>query len=620
MHKIFHLLFHRKIYLLLFFLFVFGYVFYLNSEKIWYIQQIVFYVDKPFLVEHLSYPGGISEYVTQFFGQFLVLTVLGPIVIFILIFAIWWFLYQIYVRLNSSLWSSILSLVIPFFILYFLKDPQFPILYITQLLFVLIFTYAFYFLINKYQKTENNSKLGKIYLKKTIFSIQFLLLLFLLAYICGGRAFIIFVLATILISIRKRFNFIGLQIILSILVLLSWLLYFNNYIFSVDQSHFFLGRHILQFDYQESALIYLLFFFIPFSALFLVMLKPNQSNQTSSFAIYIQLLVVIVSGILVTILPVKSENIVTNEFRYLSYKRKWEEILHKAKEYRSNDRIVNFYTNKALYFTGQLSVNLFDYPQTWGEYGLFLTTYTEPTTLLDNCDLFYELGHIGAARYWAFEAQTVYENNPRVLLRLIQTSLILNQPSIANPFIAKLKNSIMHNKIARYYEKLANDSTLVARDVELSTKQRQFPKYDFFLQKKAAGKELVDLLKTDSTNRMAYEYLQTYYLLRNEIPLFVKNLYRLKHFQINFLPKVYDEATMAYLFSVKSNSDSIQGFRVSDDTKYRFTSYAKTIGYFQGNIDLARPTLEELYKNTYWFYLHFVSPVTLKKEIQVENE
>jgi hypothetical protein len=576
-------------------------------QKIWYIQQIVFYFDHS-LAQYFVYAGGISELITSFLGQFFYYPAIGSLILAGLLFLIFYFSFKILSAFFSTRANFYLSLILPFAFLYLIKNPAFPAIYLTQLTFSLIFTWLFI-----------KSKIGNRWTNAGIISAMFMLLI----YIASFRAALLFAAIILLYMIFNRKEQIIPSLIGLIIVSFAFI-ELNKYLLLSTNEILFTGREIFKFDYQDTLRINLIFFYLPVITLLLITagkkILKSSNNLLPSTNILPSAILLAVLSVAVFLIPLKDQNLLPDNFRYLSYRQEWNKILQKAKKLQSQDRIVVYYTDKALYYTGGMSTDLFKYPQDWGEYALFLTTLTEPTTLMDNSDLFYELGHIGAARYWAFEAQTVFENRPNILQRLIATNIIVGNYSAASSFALKLSHSLLHRQEALYYLSLINDTNLIKNDNQLMLKRSLMPKFDFFLRKKNPEIELIHLLDANKNNRMAYEYYQAYNLLHNDVIKVVKNIPGMRNIGFNFVPRLYEEAAITYYYTKNINADTVDGYKISDNTRYRFNNYLKTLEYANGNFELAREPLKETYGDTYWYYLHFVSPITLKKEITVEYE
>ncbi|HOK99736.1 MAG TPA: DUF6057 family protein [Bacteroidales bacterium] len=574
-----------------------------NAHKIWDIQQIVFYNDTQFWREHIAIIGGPSEWLTNLICQFFYFPIIGNFLLGVLLFILFEIFLLVVNKISNSNYNFIISFIIPALFIYMLKNPIFPLNFIFQLIISFILVYLF---LRFYSL--------KIYIDSILFSLFFIALFYTSSFLSA----LIFSLSVILYDLNQHKGKIWYR--LANIILLSTIVYLiAKYVMFLPNDRFLIGKEL--FTFQTIRLTRVLFIFFAVMLLLIVAFLLHKKLRTASPApLILNAGIGIVIFIGSWLIPLNDENILPDTFRYFDHTKKWDKILSKAQKLHSNDRIVNYYTNKALYYTGKLSTNLFDYPQSWGEYALFLTTLTEPNTLMDNSNIFYELGHIGAARYWAFEAQTVFENRPEILKRLAECNIILENYQAAKPFALKLSKSIVHRTIANYYLRLINDTTLIAQDKVIVHKRKCTPKVSVFITKQNPENELKMLIETNPKNRMAYEYLQTYYLLHNDVIKFVKNICNMSNIGFNFLPNIYEEGIITYYYMINQKTDTLCGYTISDASKYRFEGYKRALSQFGGNFESAEPFLKETFGTTYWFYLHFVSPITLKKEITIEHE
>ena len=116
------------------------------------------------------------------------------------------------------------------------------------------------------------------------------------------------------------------------------------------------------------------------------------------------------------------------------------------------------------------------------------------------------------------------------------------------------------------------------------------------------GPELSYLCDRDSTNRMAFEYLMSNLILSNQITRFAENLERIRNFASPSLPRLYEEALYSYKLGVDDETFQALGFTISQETEERFRNYY--ILYQHKELK----KLKEQFGDTFWYYLHFLSP------------
>lgn len=574
---------------------------YLNIINIpisYQVQPYAFYTDYISITNILKSPSGLAEGLANAIGQFLGYRLWSIIMLTLLSVITFYFSRKIFslFNLKSSLTLGF-SMLVTVTIFAPLKDYSFPLFYIIQFILAIIFVYL-YFII----KTRT----------LLLSFLKFLFLAVMLVHVAGGIALIylgvIIILSEYLQSDNKKlvFSFIVAFSIVSILHIAA------NYIYYFTFKQIILGKDFLTYNYGNFKYYLILYSILPIS---LIILKILNNKPISENKLLFSTLAIIISATIIIIFPYDKN--INNQYKVRYYARsgQWEEILKLAGDLQSNDRIINFYTNQALFFTDKYTTDLFKYPQEWGEYALHLGYFTERSTLMDNSDLFYHLGHIGAAKYWALEAHINAENDPYILQRLTELFIIMGNYKAALRFARKLSTSLLHKDIAAYYIQCINDSSTLQSDYNLMLKKRQMLKNNFFINKKDPVAELSLLLKEDSTNQMAVKYLLAYYLMKLELTPFIKTLEKY-YSKNNYLPAIYEQAILAYLtkYSLEKN------WPLRKETIERFKSYIGIINYYNGNLEVAKESLRNSFGDTYWYYMQFVCPIITKKEIKIEYE
>jgi len=97
--------------------------------------------------------------------------------------------------------------------------------------------------------------------------------------------------------------------------------------------------------------------------------------------------------------------------------------------------------------------------------------------------------------------------------------------------------------------------------------------------------------------------------------MFSKHMDYFPAFKYSKLPGVIQEAVVLF-HSQRPDNEFLSGFRISDDVSRRFSEFVKNIQSANGDKQKARVAAEK-FKNTYWYYVLFSSPLVTK--IQVET-
>jgi len=601
---------------LLFFGFFYLYLLFgFNLAISYFIQQPIFLTSKSYLYEHLSYPGGLIEYFSQFLAQFYYYPWLGVLLITLVIWCISYFTGKIVRSLKFNKHILVFQLI-PAIGLLFIHCRHDYILTTTMILLSSVFFFYLYLQFIKQRLIIRSTGL-------ILFSV-------VLYYISGGIALLHYLsmcLISELLHLKKHDSKV-----ISVLVVFTGLIPYLSVRFffyiTVKQAYFYL---LLPEPYYHPPLIlYMLFIYF---LIIIVYIKASglkifrnisvfnkketvKEKRISNFSFYIQVSAIIILTVLTVKFAANPEQAFTNEVKYLAYNEEWEKLLKLVKENPSNNRFVNFHTNRALYFTGKLADEMFNYPQIWGKHSLFMGEIVIRTILMDNSDIYFDLGHIRSAQHWAYEAQTIYENSPRVLKRLALTNIILGNYKSASSILGILRNSIINKSWSEYYKQCIDDPAKLEKDSVFQDKHDLPPTTIFFMDRTNVNYDLLFLLEENKNNKMAFEYLMAYYIFSHEIVNVVKNINYLEVLGYRKIPRIYEEALLVYLTKTGTKKINLGGYKISESTIKRYIDYSRIVHKYNNDIQAAQKELFHSHGNTYWYYLHFISPVTTKRKLE----
>ena len=108
-----------------------------------------------------------------------------------------------------------------------------------------------------------------------------------------------------------------------------------------------------------------------------------------------------------------------------SFNKDWDQVIELTTKASAYNKLVQFEANRALYGTGQLLDKLFNYPQKFGENGIFLDGFSSSYVAIHTAAFYYDLGFANEARHWATEAQMVLVRHPVVLKQLVMTYIAI---------------------------------------------------------------------------------------------------------------------------------------------------------------------------------------------------
>ena len=292
---------------------------------------------------------------------------------------------------------------------------------------------------------------------------------------------------------------------------------------------------------------------------------------------------------------------------YLAENERWADLIKFSESIDKYDFRVNFQVNRAHSHLGDLPDRLFSYPQLLGISGLFI----DPTTMvgssfLPTSDLYFDLGFMGESQRYAFEAETLLPNSPRILKRLVMINLVKRNYNLADQFLKVLDKNILCRDWVRKYQKYVSDTTLAASDRLIAEKRRFSPKRELFYVGTLQGLKL--LLETNRDNRMAYDYLLTFFILDTQLPEFVDYLQYYTYYNLKKLPRSWEEALAIYVMRNKAFPEFATQKTISEDCLKQITSFTKTLKSFKNDLPAAKNSLLHDFGKTYWYYWFYLSP------------
>ena len=585
---------------LLFLLLLLLIYFLINPLLIFHFQQLGFKFDRHLVNEFLSYPGGFSDYISIFLFQFSKYRFLGALIYTLLMVAIVVLLSIHLTTLKNK--PSVVLIFLPVVLLgYMITDYSFPIYYILILVFLLLF-------LNGYQKI-------KTYLSNQYLSfLPAILIMPLVYYLLGGGAFLTFSGTLLLLSLfsTRKVRFFYIPFIVFYTFLIPWIS--ANYLFFITINDAFFNIKPFASDYILNRYTILIFLVVPASILIQLVLNRWSDKIAQSFVVQFLQYCILFTGLIILIAIPNKDKKQKIEIDYLAYTGNWKELLEKVDENPSNDRLINFQTNRALYHTGQMPYKLFHYQQMWGVDGLFLTRHFMPEILLPSTQLFIDLSYMNEAIHWANEAVSQKEYSPQIIEQLIVSHIIDHNYNSAMLYINNLKKFPFFKKRAIQLEQMVKNDD----PDETMLKIRKFIPYEnFIVSRLLPNADLYFLLEDHPNNKMAYEYLMSFYLLNNDLTSFARYFVMGQQFNYGKIPRIYQEALTYYMYELNIEGKPIPQIQIDNEVLADFSDYIVIQQEFEGSLVHAKPFLEKFNK-TYWYYLDYASPVSLNRKIVIE--
>ena len=565
---------------------------YFDSYRFYYLEQIQLFRFKwDYFESFLGTPGGISEYCGNFLIQFFQIPLIGPVIATLLCVSIYFITAVILreFRIKGVIWS-----IIPVLLIVALhQDYLYKLGYSKSLLFSLAFI--------AWCLSVKNVKI------RFVSGLAGFIILYPLTGIFSFLAPAIFLLYEIFFSVnRSKSGFIA-GYVLSVLLVpyIYW-----RYIYYLPFSDAWLSPVPNAGNYYTRITLVILLGYFPLFFIIsrLISYKINKpeldlNNGWKNIAGGI-----IVLGFVMVLMgkfsfDPKAERIL--KIDYYIQKSDWDKALEQCSQYPEPNRMVVYFTNLSLLKSGHLGDRMFHYNQV-GVSGLSLPWAPNNLVPYFGCEIFYHLGYFNEAYRWAFEAMEMNGQCPRLLKRLVMTSLINGDIKLAEKFLRQLNQSLFYRNWSRQYMDLINNPELLNSDKEISENRKLLVQNDFFAGSDDTMLDLKKLLENHLLNKPAFEYYMASLLLKKDIVTFTKEIEHLKEFGYKEIPVHYEEALFEYIEFSKQNVLP-QGYNIIKSTIEKFRKYVYTYSSNSNNPNALTGFLRREFGSTYWYYYHFIN-------------
>jgi hypothetical protein len=284
---------------------------------------------------------------------------------------------------------------------------------------------------------------------------------------------------------------------------------------------------------------------------------------------------------------------------FYARQKMWPQLLSAAQCYPDNYFVVNA-VNRALYHTGRLSYDMFSWPQ--NPHTLFLSTKKYEHASCKKSGIYLDIGLLNMAENALTESLEGLGERPSILKELALINMAKANYDSARIYLGALSKTLFYDDWANnYLEHLKSDPDL-SEDKEIQRLRSVSMEKDYgFTALNNIEAALLQLLEKNRQNRMAFEYLMSWYLLNGRLDKFVQNLGRLDDFGFFQFPRLYEEAMLIYVFSVRKPVN-LHGRQISAESRQRFEGFNQVLNDYGKNKQAAYNKLLKDYWNSYLFY------------------
>ena len=213
------------------------------------------------------------------------------------------------------------------------------------------------------------------------------------------------------------------------------------------------------------------------------------------------------------------------DYDFLVRTEQWDKIIAKAEKKPATTPLGVSCVNLALSQKGQLADRLFEFYQNGGE-GLFPTFTRDMISPVSTAEIFFRLGMVNDAERYMFEAQEAipnYRKSARLTRRIIECEIINGNYQVAAKLLRRLQKTLFYSNWANQtMALLGNEKAINQHPIYGKLRKYREKKQDFLFSDREMDQMLGLLFLNDNHNRMAYEYLMCYELLQRDLEKFVQ--------------------------------------------------------------------------------------------------
>lgn len=265
--------------------------------------------------------------------------------------------------------------------------------------------------------------------------------------------------------------------------------------------------------------------------------------------------------------------------------------------------------DRALYNAGLLGSAMYRYPQT--------IISTEPLLLFQSAasygfpnwavalDLYMDLGALNYAEKLAGETMENMGPYPFLIYRRAIIQLAKGNVEVASVYLKRLKGLPFYRKEAGRLLGLCNNRAAPTSDTMIASLRARMDTTGGFLFLGNEETILLNLLKSDPSNKMAYEYLMAYYLQSGNIDGVARNIRQAPKFGYATIPEHWEEALCIYLTIDTNRRAEFRDLPLKAETFATFNRFLDVYTRLESNPAMKRVEPQLLAKEfgtTYFFY------------------
>ena len=551
-------------------------------------QYQLFLFDCDYVWDIVKLPGGISDLLGRFCTQFFIYAWVGALIIAALLTAVQLLTLRLFVYASASdlkpqtsnLKSQSLyglSFVPSFLLWLFLLDENSLLGGVWAVLLTLLASWAF--VISRAKEKESCGWTRRILL---IVAVPLL-------YWVAGPVSLLFLLLQALRP-KRTIWFYGL------FVLLAAMPFILSSCLTVPSGNLWTGIHYHRYPTVVPVLLWVAVLSVFVLALIARAFKKPQTSHRLTLISFV--LVAVGMGYLVwKNSNFKAEKVM--QYDFMASHQQWNRIIDAINTDKPNNQIGVTVQNLALAMRGLLGDHMFEYHQN-GNLGLLPDVERDATSPIPTAEALYQLGMVNFAQRSVFEAQEAildYQKSARCYKRLAQTNLIVGNYDVARKYLTALQKTLFYSDWAEETLPLLGNEKAINEHPEYGRLRKMAFDEDFFFGDQITPEMLQRLFFSNTTNRLAYDYLMADYLLTGDLESFANYVGWGEKVGYQAIPRHFQEALALWGSFNRENNGQLPP-QVSPAIAQRFYQF---YSYFTSP-SMDPEGLAQNFGDTYWYY------------------
>ncbi|MBN2315024.1 MAG: hypothetical protein JXM79_13920, partial [Sedimentisphaerales bacterium] len=219
-------------------------------------------------------------------------------------------------------------------------------------------------------------------------------------------------------------------------------------------------------------------------------------------------------------------------------------------------------------------------------------------------DFYLDLGVVNMAEHALTECLEELGARPMILQRLALINMVKDDLDSAKIYLGALSKTLFHADWAKdYLDRLRTDPTL-SSDSYIRHLRSLCLEEDRSVYALPKERTLLWLLEKNPRNRMAFEYLMAWYMLKKQLAKCVQQMEGMRDLGYAELPTHYEEAALIYIYATGKQLD-LDDYRSSPQKRQEIEDFTRILNSYGGNKQAASKELAQKFRNTYFFYYRY---------------